>query len=308
MKANYDTYGTTDFNGFQGFDFNEAGFDFSDFSDFSNFGSIFETFFGERRGRRRERRGADLKTNITINIHEVYSGVEKKISVRKPVICPDCNGSGAESLSDIITCPDCNGSGYIKRSQRTPFGIFSTTTTCHTCQGSGKYIKNTCRKCRGKGVVTEDKNITVKIPAGIESGSTLRIAGEGEAVKDGRPGDLYVVVYVEEDEVFKRDGQDIIVEAQISFFQAVLGDEIEVPTLGGKAKLTIPRGTQPGTMFRMKSQGLPFVNSPRRGDQFVRVNVVIPEKLTKRQEEMIRELSKEFGKANYQKGFFKRIF
>jgi molecular chaperone DnaJ len=309
-RAQYDQFGTagTQFNG--GF----GGFDFRDFmSDIGEFGfdfdSIFDTFFGRgfgRRGRRTYReRGSDLRYDLDITLEDAAFGATKHIIIPRLEKCDKCDGTGAESKSDIITCPDCNGSGISRRTQRTPFGIFSTTTSCRKCSGRGEYIKNECTVCDGTGVVKKNRKLEIEIPAGAEDGTNLRIRGEGEVgEKAAEPGDLFIVLHQKPHKLFERHGNDIYIEVSISFATAALGGEIEVPTLKSKAKLKIPAGTQTNTIFRMKDKGIPYLHGSGVGSQLVKVIIQVPEKLTKRQKELLREFEKE-GKK---KGFFRRVF
>ena len=307
-RTQYDQYGTTadQFRGFEGFDFSDfmsditgSGFDFD---------SIFESFFGgspfgtRRRG---PRRGADLRYDLEITLEEASTGVTKHIVVPRLEQCTKCHGSGAESEADIVNCPQCDGTGVQRRTQRTPFGIFSTTTTCGKCRGQGKYIKKECAVCDGTGVVKKTRKLEIKVPAGAEEGTNLRISKEGEAGEKGATsGDLYIIIHVKEHEIFERRGDDIYVKVHIPFAVAALGGEVEVPTLDEKAKLKIPAGTQNNTIFRMKGHGIPYLHGYGRGNENVEVIIEVPERLSKRQKELLREFEKESKKK---KGFFSRI-
>ena len=311
-RANYDRFGTTAEEFGQGFN----GNDFSDFMsgmDGFDFDSIFDSFFGgggfsggTRRSRRGSARaGSDLQYDLQIELEDVAFGAEKNISFPNLTRCDACNGTGAESKSDITTCPDCNGSGYVRRTTRTPFGIFQQSGPCTKCRGAGKYIKNTCPECDGTGVVRKNKKLTVTIPKGAEDSMSLRIRGEGQAGEHGgEPGDLYVVLHVKSHNKFERDGDDLTIEMPVSFTIAALGGEIEVPTMQGKATLKIPAGTQTGTVFRMRGKGIPHLESTGLGDENVMVIVQVPEKLSKRQKELLEEFEKESKKS----GFFGRVF
>src|SRR3989338_4779643 len=306
-RSQYDRHGTTAEQFGQGF----QGFDFSDFMRGSDVGldfdSIFESFFGGsfRQGRRGPARGSDLRYDLEITLEEAYSGATKSIAIPRLEKCGKCNGSGAENEKDIVNCADCNGSGVVRRTQRTPFGMLATTMTCRKCHGSGSYIKNPCDECNGKGIVRETRKIEIKIPAGAEEGTNLRIRGEGEAGEKGaETGDLYVIVHMREHDVFERHGDDIYVKINISFATAALGGEIEVPTLDGKAKLKIPSGTQSNTVFRMKGKGIPYLHGYGTGNENVEVIVEVPKKITKKQKELLKEFDKESGK----KGFLGKIF
>lgn len=307
-RSRYDQHGTTAEQFGQDF----QGFDFSDFMSQGafDFDTIFESFFGGSpfggRRSRGKRRGADLRYDLEITLEEAGKGAAKQISVPRLEQCPKCHGSGAESGSDIITCPECSGVGVKRRTQRTPFGIFSTTTTCGKCNGQGKYIKNECRECDGTGVIKITRNLEVNIPAGAEEGTNLRVAGEGQAGEKGAPsGDIYIIIHVKEHKIFERHGDDIYTKVRIPFTVAALGGEIEVPTLDGKATLKIPAGTQSNTVFRMKGKGIPYLHGSGTGNENVEAIIEVPEKLTKRQKELLQEFEKE-SKTN--KGFFNWIF
>jgi len=306
-REQYDRFGTTaeQFSGQQGFDFSDimsesGGFDFE---------QIFESFFGGSFGGRRRRspsRGADLRYDIEITLEEAAKGTVKHISIPKLVKCEKCNGSGAESDNDIVSCPDCNGSGAMRREQRTPFGIFATQSTCSKCRGQGKYIKNECKDCDGTGVVRKTRKLEIKIPSGAEEETNLRIMGEGEAGQKGADsGDLYVVIHILEHDVFERQGDDLHIKVKVSFTIASLGGEIEVPTIDGTAKLKIPSGTQSNTVFRMKNKGIPFLHGSGQGDEMVEVIIHVPEKLSKKQKELLKEFEKE---SKGKKGFLKGVF
>ncbi len=307
-RNQYDQFGTTAdkfSGGFQGFDFSDFMSDVGSSFDFDN---IFESFFGApfgRRSRRGPQRGADLRYDLEVTLEEAASGVENQIVVPRLEKCGKCDGSGAESTSDISDCPQCNGSGVQRKTQRTPFGIFSTTTVCSKCKGQGKYIKNECSVCDGTGVVKKTRKINIKIPSGSETGTNLRITGEGEAGEKGAPpGDLYVIVHVKEHDIFERHGDDIYVKTDLPFTIAALGGEIEVPTLKGKAELKIPAGTQSNTVFRMNGKGMPHLHGTGIGNENVEVIISVPKKLSRKQKELLKEL----GKESKHKGFLKRVF
>ncbi len=307
-RQQYDQFGDADTfkqaSGFRGFDFSDFGFDFTDFASF-DFGDIFDRFFGGgpfgTRKRRQPSRGADLRYDMEITLEEAAFGTEKEISVPRNEQCEDCNGSGAKSSSDIINCPDCDGTGMTRRTQRTPFGMFSTTTTCRKCRGEGKYIKEECPACDGTGIVHKRRKIMIKIPKGAEEGTNLRIPGEGEAGQRGvAQGDLYIVLHMREHQSFERRGDDIFITINIPFTTAVLGGEIDVPTLKGKAKLKIPSGTQSGTVFKMRDLGIPYLHGQGKGDELIKVEIDVPKHLSSRQ----KRLLKEFEKTSKKKGFF----
>lgn len=284
----YDLYGHdglrgTGFTGFGGFE-----------DIFSTFGDIFEDFFGfgGRRSRKtRVTRGNDLRYNLELTLEEAYKGKEEEIVFDKWESCDICRGTGVTPGSELETCPDCHGEGEISRSH----GFFQIRTTCSTCNGKGQIIVDPCRKCKGKGKIKVEKKVLVKIPPGVDTGIQLRIKGEGEAGENGGPpGDLFVVVYVKDHEFFMRDGDDLKCQVTISFLQAALGAEISIPVLNNnkKTSITIPEGTQPGEIIRLKGWGMTSLRRRRGdGDLFVQVIVNIPAKLSKRQRELLMEFS-----------------
>lgn len=282
-KEIYDHYGIeglrgTGFTGFRGFE-----------DIFASFGDIFEGFFGfgtTGRHRSRPRQGADLRYDLRISFYEAAFGREDEIDIPKKVTCEACNGSGSKPGTHPVQCPNCRGTGQVTRSQ----GFFTISTTCGQCHGEGKYIQHPCKECRGSGWVRKNKKIKIKIPPGVDTGSKLRIRGEGEeGERGGPPGDLFVVINVEPHEFFVRDGDDIECKIPISFSQAALGADIEIPTLNGKKNLSIPRGTENGEILRIKGEGFPKIRGYGRGDLIVQIFVKTPKNLTKRQEEILRE-------------------
>ncbi|MCC5813422.1 MAG: molecular chaperone DnaJ [Leptospira sp.] len=296
----YDQFGKAGVNAGAGY--GQGGFGqgaYTDFSDiFGNFEDIFEGFFGAggrggRGGRGGIQRGSDLRYNLEISLEDAALGKEVKIEVPRNETCGDCGGSGAAKGSSPSTCPDCGGSGQIRRAQ----GFFSVTTTCPRCSGRGKIVTNPCKSCRGQGVVERRRTINIKIPAGVENGSRLKVTGEGEAGPNGGPhGDLYVVTQVRKHPTFERNGSDLIVVKSISLALACLGGEIDVPTIDGKTiSLKIPEGTESGQVFRMKGLGIPYIGAYGKGDQHVVVKISIPKKLSKRQKELLEEFAKESG-------------
>lgn len=308
-RANYDRFGTAEATFGPGFDFSK--FDFSDFG-FGRFDfeSIFNELFGggfsfvrpERRSR-----GVDLRYDIELTLDDAAKGTTKKISFPRTEVCKQCNGSGARSNSDIETCNTCNGTGMQRTSRRTAFGIFSTSTTCSKCRGEGRVIKKMCTKCKGSGFERKSKMVEVNIPAGVENGSTLRLQGLGQLGDRGGPaGNLYVVIHVKAHDVFERVGDDIYLETQISFTQAVFGDEISVPTLTGKVKLKIPAETQTNTIFRMKGKGIPHINGVGKGSQMVKVLIETPKKLNKKQKKLLKEFAEASGETKPLKKFFRK--
>lgn len=307
-RQQYDQFGSASFqggsagSGFEGFDYSDIMSQFRSGA-FGHFDDVFEHVFGGSTSRRgRARRGADLGYETEITLEEVAQGTTKNISLNKLERCADCSGRGATSFE---TCSQCHGSGSIKRTQRTPFGIFQQTGPCSHCQGQGESAKNSCPKCHGEGVVRKRKEIEVKIPAGIEEGMRLRVTGEGEiGSSNGPAGDLYVILHVKDHPYFERKENDLHILIPISFTQAALGDEVEVPTIDGKAKLKIPAGTNSETILRMAGKGIPDVHGDEPGDQMVKVRIEVPQKLSKKQVELIKQLHEE----KPAKGLWGRMF
>jgi molecular chaperone DnaJ len=282
-----------------------------DFSDMP-FADIFDTFFGGGfGGRRRERsnRGDDLRYDLTITFEEAFTGVEKQIDVARRATCDRCSGSGSEPGTGVETCPGCRGSGQIRRQAQSIFGSVVTAATCPTCGGAGRLLKSPCVQCRGQGRVEKSKRLAVKIPAGVDTGSQIRISGEGEAgLRSGQPGDLYVVLRVKPHPHLARHEQDMVYELRVNMVQAALGDRIEIPTLEGMVEIAIPAGTQNGQSFRLAGRGMPDVRGGRRGDQYVIAQVVIPKDLTPEQKAALRKVGGLTGKpAKVAKGFFEKL-
>lgn len=275
---------------------------FGGFEDiFSSFGDIFEDFFGfstrGRGGRNRAQRGADLRYDLTISFMDAAFGVETAIDLDKHETCTRCEGHGIEPGTHAETCPQCRGAGQIGRSQ----GFFTIRTTCPQCRGTGQVIPNPCAECSGSGQVLVHKTVSVKIPAGVDNTSRLRLSSEGQAgALGGPPGDLYVFIHVKPHDFFRREENDIICQVPISFIQAILGDQIVVPTLDGEKSLDIPKGTQFGDVFRFRGEGIPSLRNGRRGDQIIQVTIKTPTHITKKQEELLREFARledgKFGK------------
>lgn len=266
---------------------------------FGGFDSIFDLFFGGRRRPYRTQKGADLRYDLEITLEEAASGIEKEINVPRTEKCNICRGSGAKPGTEPITCSRCRGRGQIEFTRSTGFAKFIQVTTCDRCGGEGKVIKSLCNNCHGKGVVYKDRKIKLKIPAGVESGSRLRLKGEGETGRrGGAPGDLYVIIYIKSHQIFQRKNSDLYMELHIEFTQAALGATIEVPTIDGKAKLTIPSGTQTHTIFRLKGKGLKKLHGFGRGSELVRVIIKTPYKLTLKQRELLKEFEKEVKKTD----------
>ncbi len=293
--------------GFGGF----GGFDMGDLGD------IFEGFFGGGFGSSRRanpnapRRGGDLQTSCTISFFEACKGVKREISIQRMESCPDCYGSGSEPGHDAQTCPDCHGTGQVRVTQRTPLGSMTSSRPCSRCGGKGKIITNPCKKCNGNGRIRVTKKIEVSIPAGVDDGQTLAVRGQGDSGINGGPaGDLHVTVTVRPDTLFKRDGYDIWCEIPLTYMQAALGDELTVPTIDGKVKYTIPEGTQPGTVFRLRGKGVQNLNGRGRGDQYVEVTVEVPKGLSKAQKEALKNFDKlltDEKQYTKRKGFFDKV-
>ena len=241
------------------------------------------------------------------SFEEAAFGCEKEVSIDRIEQCPDCRGSGCAKGTTAEVCPDCRGSGVIQQRRQTPLGYMSTSAPCQRCGGKGKIIHQPCPKCGGKGMIRHRKTIKVSIPAGIDNGQTISLRAQGNAGKNGGPaGDLLIVVSVRPHEIFRREGTSVLCEAPITFTQAVLGAELEIPTIDGKVKYTIPEGTQSGTTFRLKGKGIPGLNGRGRGDQYVTVNIETPRNLNREQKEALRKFSELLGEKNYEehKGFF----
>jgi molecular chaperone DnaJ len=314
-KQMYDQYGHAGVNnnagggagaggfhqGFEGFDFNFGGGDFSDI-----FGDIFG---GGRRNRspRGPQKGQDLEYHVRVNLSEVAFGAEKEIKIEHTEKCGVCHGSGAKSGTQTTKCPQCGGVGQVRFTR----GFFSTVQTCSHCGGTGEIVKNPCDNCNGRGIIRKVKNLNIKIPAGVDTGSTLRLRDEGNAGEKGGPsGDLFIVLEVLNDTKFQRQKENLYYDQEISFVSACVGSEIEVPTIDGKATMKIPEGTQTGTTFRLKEKGLPVLGVKRRGDLLVKVKVTVPKKMTKEQKAKLVEFAKQMGEdfSEHDDGFIKRMF
>jgi molecular chaperone DnaJ len=307
-RSHYDQFGHVDPN--QGFG---GGGDFG--GGFGGFEDIFNSFFGGGGGRRRDpnapRQGADLQYTMTLKFEEAVFGKETDIEIPREEECDTCDGTGAKPGTKVNTCKHCHGSGQISVEQNTPFGRIVNRRVCHYCNGTGKEIKEKCTTCSGTGKVTRRNKIHVKIPAGVDDGQQLRVAGKGEAGINGGPaGDLYIVFHIRSHEFFERDGDDIYCEMPITFVQAAIGDEVEVPTLHGKVKLKVPAGTQTGTKFRLKGKGVPNVRGYGTGDQHVLVRIVTPTKLSEKQKQLLREFAEVSGQSpigEQEESFFSKV-
>jgi molecular chaperone DnaJ len=297
-KARYDQYGHAAFDPNSGF----GGGGFGGFSDFGDLGDILGSIFGGgfgfggggTRSRTAAQKGENLRVRLAISFEEAAFGCSKEINIPRIEDCEDCNGTGCKPGTTTETCPDCGGAGEVRVQQRTPFGVMASTSPCRRCGGTGKLVKDPCPKCSGRGKVKRQRTISVNIPAGIDDGQTISLRSQGHAGVNGGPaGDLLLTVSVKAHPLFERDGSSVLLEMPISFVQAALGAELEVPTLDGKVKLTIPEGTQTGSIFRLRGKGIPYLNGSSRGDQYVTVNIETPKSLNKEQKELLRQ----FGEA-----------
>ena len=292
----FDQAGTGGFEGFSDFfnrggNANNGGFSF----EFGDMGDVFGDLFGfggsKNRGRSRQQVGHDIETELTITFKEAIFGTQKTVTLNKDEVCSKCGGNGIEPGAKILTCPECHGTGQILKSMG--FGI-SFGATCPTCKGTGQKGEKDCSQCHGSGVNRTEKKLTVKIPAGIDNGQSIRLTGEGQATrKGGRSGDLYIRIRVTPDKIFVREGDDILTQHQIAFSQATLGGKIEVETIDGPLTLKIPAGTTSGKIFRLASRGVQHVSGRGRGDQLVKVVIRVPERLSRRQKELLEDLSRE---------------
>lgn len=298
----YDQYGHAGIDQRYSYEDIFRGADFSDIFRGMNFefgfgiDDIFERFFGHRMGfnrRSARRRGADLRYDIEISLEDAFKGLETTIRVPRSETCDNCNGSGAEPGTNPRKCPQCGGSGQMRSSRRTAFGMFTQVTTCSKCRGQGTFIEEPCSECKGRGVVQKTRHIELNIPKGVDDGSQLRLASEGEA-SSGGTGDLYVVVHVKKHPKFSRRGHDLHMMREIMFPDAALGTKIEVETINGKIeKLKIPEGTENGDIFRIRGKGMPGLRGRGQGDLFVEINVKTPKKLTRKARKLLEELKNE---------------
>lgn len=315
-KAAYDQYGHAAFEnggagaggfggGFNGFSGNAQGFDFEDLGDiFGNFGS----FFGGGGGRGRSqgprvKEGEDLRYNLELTLEEIAKGVEKEIKYKREGKCHTCHGSGAEPGHNMKTCPKCNGSGHIRTQQRSIFGVQVVTQECDECHGTGKIPEKACSTCHGTGLEKETVTRKVRIPSGVETGQRLVVRDGGNAGgNNGIFGDLYIFITVKKHDIFRREGFDIHCEVPVKMTTAILGGEVEVPTLDGKTKIKIPEGTQSGTIFRLRDKGIKQPSNDRRGSEIIQVKVEVPTNLTEKQKDILREFDDTLGSKNYKEG------
>ncbi len=289
-RYSYDRYGWVDTEGLQ---------DFPDFG-FGGLGDIFESFFGglgqtpfTRTAQRAPQKGRGLQIHLTLSFEEAVFGCQKEIEIQRIENCPTCHGIGCQQGTNPQTCPDCQGAGQIRKVQRSIFGRFSHISVCPRCEGSGTIITKPCSQCHGKGKVKVKRKLTVDIPAGVDNSYQMRLDGEGDAgLYGGTPGSLYIGLAVKPHHLFHRDGIDILYELPLNFAQAALGDEIEVPSLDGKVSLRIPPGTQNGKIFHLKGKGVPQLNGRGKGELLVKVAVVTPQHLDRKQQQLFEELAR----------------
>ncbi|MGE5397380.1 MAG: molecular chaperone DnaJ [Chitinophagales bacterium] len=304
-RRQYDQFGHDAFDPNQGF----GGFDF----DLGGVGDIFDMLFGGGGGRRRRtgpQRGNDLEVQVDIEFEDAAFGVEKDIKLPRIEECGTCKGSGAEPGTSPTSCATCGGKGQVRAVQNTPFGRFETVKACGRCGGTGHIIEKPCKTCNGAGKVRKTRNINIKIPAGVDVGSRLRMQGEGEAgQRGGPPGDLYVHISIRSHKIFERNGVDIYCEVPISFAEAALGGEVDVPTLDGKSQIKVPEGTQTGGRFVLKGKGIPHLRGHKRGDQIVIVKVLTPTRINEKQKELLRKFAEEEEKrsGSARKGIFEKV-
>ena len=312
-RAAYDRFGHAAVSGGAG----AGGYD--PFGGFGSFSDIFETFFSSSMGgtsgataRRQQQRGSHLAYRMSIEFEEAVFGTEKEVEVPRLTLCTHCGGAGAEPGTQPQTCPVCNGKGEVRRSQQSIFGQFVSVVPCDRCNGEGQVVTTPCKECRGDGRVRETRKLAVKVPAGIEDGSQIRLSGEGEAGRYGAPpGDLYIEVNVRPHRLFKREGNDLILQCNLNIAQASLGAELQVPTVeGNQATLKVPAGTQHGKTFRIKGQGVPYLRGSGRGDMIVQADVQTPTNLTDEQKRLLRDFARTLGDetaGQQDKGLFSKI-
>lgn len=315
-KAQYDQFGHAAFDQMGGSGAGFEGFDFSDiFSEI--FGGGFGSGFGGFGSSRRQdpnapRRGRDMEISVNLSFKEAVFGVEKEYTIKREQACKSCDGKGAKKSSDVETCNTCHGQGTVKQQQQTFLGVAVSEVVCPSCHGQGKKIKNPCNECKGNGRHTYKEDIKIKIPAGADNGSYLKVTSKGEGGYNGGPsGDLFLYINVMDDEFFKRDGLDIHVTIPISYSQAVLGTSLDIPTIHGEVNLKIPSGTQNSSKLKLKHQGIKTNNvnmfGKSIGDQFVRVEIVVPKSVSSKEKELLKKLSEYDDKNTSQKSFFKKI-
>ena len=312
-RAAYDRFGHAAFDGTGGMGGAGAGgFDF----DFGDIFDIFNNFAGgggnQRRRRNGPRKGSDLRYDLTLDFEEAIFGVEKTVDVTRPEQCDTCTGSGAQPGTDSSRCKHCNGAGEVRKVQQSILGSFVNVSTCPVCEGAGEVIETPCTTCSGRKYVQKTRNLSVKVPAGVDADTQIRLTNEGGPGANGGPaGNLYVFIDVKPHAYFKRQGNDIVLDLEVNVAQATLGDEVMVPTVDGEEPLKIPAGTPSGKVMRLRNKGVPYLRSSGRGDQLVVVNVTIPTKLTEEQKRLFQELSKTLSKdpviPQTEKGFFESM-
>jgi molecular chaperone DnaJ len=308
-RSKYDQFGHAAFDPNAGFGGGGFTGDFGDLGDIlgSMFGGFGDIFGGGARARNGPQRGESVRTGVSISFEEAAFGCAKELDVNKIEPCETCQGTGSAPGTTPEVCPDCRGTGTVRQQQRTAFGSFSTTGPCPKCSGTGKLIHQPCQSCRGAGFVRRQRKISVNIPAGIDDGQTISLRGLGSAGRNGGPaGDLLVTVAVRRHPDFERDGSSVLYTMPISFVQATLGAELEVPTLDGKVKYNLPEGTQSGTVFRLRGKGIPYLKGGGRGDQYVTVKVETPRNLTAEQKELLLRFGAAMGESASRGGIFEK--
>ncbi|MDO5851039.1 MAG: molecular chaperone DnaJ [Methanobacteriaceae archaeon] len=315
-KARYDQYGHAGMDGysqedifnninfediFRGFGFGQRG------QNQGGFGSIFDLFGFGGQNSAQQMQGDDVIENLEITLEEVLTGATKDMKLRHKVTCPECNGTKGTNSQ---TCPECNGAGQTRKVQNTPLGQFATVSPCQKCQGEGQIVENPCQKCHGTGIIRKSTTISINVPPGVETGSRLRVPGEGNAGPNNiPPGDLYVNIKVLKHKLFQREGSNLFYDMPISYVHACLGGEVEIPTLDGKASLKIPAGTQSETTFKLRGEGVPQIQWNSKGNLYVKIKVVVPKKLSQKQKEILHEFADASGEeiSTQEKGFFDKV-
>jgi len=311
-KARYDQFGHAgvdpNFGGGSPYGGGFGGFGGMDF----DLGDIFGSIFGgggrsTSRNRNAPRKGERVRTGVTITFEEAAFGCDKDLSIQRIEVCDDCTGSGCKQGTTAEKCANCNGSGVVTTQQRTPFGVMQSTADCPKCSGRGKIIHQPCEKCRGLGMIRRNKTVKVSIPGGIDNGQTISVRGQGSAgANGGEPGDLFVTVSIKRHEFFERNGTSVLLNLPITFVQASLGADLEVPTLDGNVKYTVPAGTQTGSVFRLKGKGIQNIRGSGRGDQYITVNVTVPTSLSKEQKDLLVKFADAGGEEILNKKYKKR--
>jgi len=318
-RAKYDAYGHAGVDN----TFGQGGFQWSDFSHADDLNDIFGNFFqGEdffsafmgghpRGGRQRRVQGADMRFDLELSLEDAFKGKKVEVPVERQAECSACKGKRTEDGGGLKTCPTCGGAGQVRHASQMGFSTFIRIETCPKCRGEGRTIENPCKKCHGRGTVPKTDKVIITIPAGIDSGTHLRVTGEGDAGPSGtQSGDLYIVIHVKDHDLFEREGPDLFLRKAISFPTAALGGDTEVKTIGNTAKLKIPAGTQSGTVFKLRGEGMPHLGGHGQGDLYVRVDIQVPKELSSKQKEILRDLdttldgSKPGEKKEKKKGFF----